>query len=65
MLVLERKLHQSIMLGDDITITVIEIDRGKIRLGIEAPLCVSVDRLEVRQRKLDAERNEHNREIQP
>ena len=37
MLVLSRKLGEKIYIGDDTAITVVEIDRGKIRLGIEAP----------------------------
>ncbi len=37
MLVLTRKLGEKIYIGDNICLTVIEIQRGKIRLGIEAP----------------------------
>ena len=37
MLVLSRKLGEKIYIGDNICITVVDIDRGKIRLGIEAP----------------------------
>lgn len=37
MLVLSRKLGEKILVGDDITITVVDIQPGKIRLGIEAP----------------------------
>lgn len=37
MLVLSRKLGEKITIGDGIVITVVDIDRGKIRLGIEAP----------------------------
>ena len=37
MLVLSRKLGEKIFIGDNICITVVDIDRGKIRLGIEAP----------------------------
>ena len=35
MLVLSRKLGEKIFIGDNICITVVDIDRGKIRLGIE------------------------------
>ena len=41
MLVLSRKLGEKIFIGDNICITVVDIDRGKIRLGIEAPRDVS------------------------
>lgn len=48
MLVLSRKLGEKIWIGDDICITVVDIDRGKIRLGIEAPKNVPVNREELR-----------------
>ena len=47
MLVLSRKLGEVISIGDDITITVVDIDRGKIRLGIEAPRNVPIWREEL------------------
>lgn len=48
MLVLSRKRGQVIVVGDDVRITVVEVDRGKVRLGIEAPPGVAVDREEIR-----------------
>jgi carbon storage regulator len=47
MLVLSRKLGEKICIGDNICITVVDIDRGKIRLGIEAPRNVPVFRQEL------------------
>lgn len=47
MLVLSRKLGEKIRIGDDIVITVVDIDRGKIRLGIEAPRDVPIYRQEL------------------
>ena len=47
MLVLSRKKNESIIINDNITVTVIEIRGDKIRLGIEAPKDVSVHRREV------------------
>jgi carbon storage regulator len=47
MLVLSRKLGEKIFIGDNICITVVDIDRGKIRLGIEAPRDVSIYRQEL------------------
>ena len=49
MLVLSRKPQQTICIGDDIYITVLRVDRGRVKLGIEAPANVHVDRGEVRQ----------------
>jgi carbon storage regulator len=37
MLVLTRKLGEKILIGDDITITVVDIGRSRVKLGIEAP----------------------------
>jgi carbon storage regulator len=50
MLVLSRKTGEEILIGDDITVTVLEIN-GTVRLGVNAPRDISVDRLEVRQSK--------------
>ena len=47
MLVLTRKTNQSIMIGDDIEVTVLAVARDKIRLGITAPREVPVYRREV------------------
>lgn len=47
MLVLSRKLGEVIFIGDSIKITVVDIERGKIRLGIEAPRDVRIDRQEI------------------
>ncbi len=37
MLVLTRKLGEKILIGDDITITVVDIGKSRVKLGIEAP----------------------------
>jgi carbon storage regulator len=47
MLVLSRKLGEKIYISDNICITVVDIDRGKIRLGIEAPRNVPIFRQEL------------------
>ena len=47
MLVLTRKTNQSIMIGDDVEVTVLAVSRDKIRLGISAPKDVPVFRKEV------------------
>lgn len=50
-LVVSRLVGQSIVVGDDVTITVQEVRGGQVRIGIQAPRSVPVDRLEVRDRK--------------
>ena len=47
MLVLSRKENESVVIDGDIKVTVLEIKRGKIRLGIEAPQAVPICRSEL------------------
>ena len=47
MLVLTRKTNQSIMIGDEIEITVLSVSGDKVRIGIQAPRDISVFRQEV------------------
>lgn len=47
MLVLGRKLGQTILIGPDIQVTVLEVDGNEVKLGIEAPRSVSILRLEI------------------
>jgi carbon storage regulator len=47
MLVLSRKLGEKIVIGDNIIVTVVKIDRNQIRIGIEAPHDVPVYREEI------------------
>jgi carbon storage regulator len=47
MLVLSRKMNEKIMVGDEITITIVKIDRNQVRIGIEAPGHVPVYREEI------------------
>jgi carbon storage regulator len=47
MLVLSRKLGQSCQVGGDIRITVVKIDRNAVRIGIEAPDAVQIQREEI------------------
>jgi carbon storage regulator len=46
-LVLTRKSRQSIMIGDDIEVTVLSNDGTKVRLGIQAPQAIPVHRAEI------------------
>lgn len=55
MLVLSRKNNESIMIGDDIEVRIIEITAKSVKVGIEAPKNVTVHRKEV----YDAIKNEN------
>jgi len=48
MLVLSRKAHEGIWIGDNVLVTVLSIQRGRVKLGIEAPDEVHVERTELR-----------------
>jgi carbon storage regulator len=50
MLVLSRRIGEEIVIDDNIHITVVAVNGGKVRLGITAPKSVRVDRQEVRER---------------
>jgi carbon storage regulator len=47
MLVLSRKVNQSIMVGDNVRIVIVAVDRDQVKLGIEAPREVAVHRSEI------------------
>ena len=47
MLVLTRRANQSIMIGDDIVVTVLDVRGDQVRIGIKAPRSVGVHREEV------------------
>lgn len=47
MLILSRKVGESIMVGDDVTVTVLGVSGNQIRLGFAAPMDVAVHREEV------------------
>jgi len=47
MLILSRKINEKIMIGEDISITIIEIRGDQVKIGVEAPKSVKVFRQEV------------------
>ena len=47
MLILTRKLDESIMLGNDIEVKVLGIEDGKVKIGIDAPRDVDIFRKEI------------------
>ncbi|MEM0925379.1 MAG: carbon storage regulator CsrA [Planctomycetota bacterium] len=60
MLVLSRHRDESIMIGDDVVVTIVDIRGDKVRLGIEAPQSIPVHRQEV----YDAIQRENRRSSQ-
>jgi carbon storage regulator len=53
MLVLTRRVGESIIINGDIQVTVVAVQGEKVRLGIAAPASVTVDREEVHKRRLE------------
>lgn len=54
MLVLSRKLGERIVIGENIIVTVVKIDRNQIRIGIEAPSDIPVYREEISPPRTEA-----------
>lgn len=50
MLILTRRLNETVMIGDDVTVTVLGVKGGQVRVGINAPKDVAVHREEVYER---------------
>lgn len=47
MLILSRKVNEKIMIGDDISVSIIEVRGDQVRIGVDAPKTVKVFRQEV------------------
>jgi carbon storage regulator len=51
MLILTRRAGESLRIGDNVEVTVMAVNGSQVRIGIKAPINVSVDREEVAERK--------------
>ncbi len=51
MLILQRKVGQSLKIGENITVSVVSVDGGRVRLSIEAPSEISIMRSELLETK--------------
>jgi carbon storage regulator len=58
MLILTRKVGETICIGNDITVTVLGVQQGQVRIGVTAPKQVAVDREEIAIRKVQNPRSE-------
>ncbi len=50
MLILSRRIDETICIGDSVTVTVLDVKGKQVRIGIEAPKQIPVNRLEVLER---------------
>ena len=58
MLILTRRISESVIIGDDVKITVLGVKGNQVRLGIDAPMDISVHREEIYQRILDEQQGD-------
>ena len=68
MLVLSRQKNESIMIGDNVEVIIVDVRGDKVRLGITAPKAISVHRKEVYeaiQREKAGEKSEDKQETKP
>lgn len=63
MLVLSRKIGEVITIGSSVSVTVLSVDRGIIRLGIEAPKSIPVHRKEIHDKIVEINRQAAKTEI--
>ncbi len=63
MLILNRKPGESIIIDDKIEVTILEVQDGRVKLGIEAPKSISILRKEVYEEVVEANRESLEVEI--
>jgi len=59
MLILTRRVGETLMVGDDVTVTVLGVKGNQVRIGVNAPKDVSVHREEIYQRIQREKAKEH------
>jgi carbon storage regulator len=65
MLILTRRVGETVMIGDDVTVTVLGVKGNQVRVGINAPKNVAVHREEIFERIKREQQGEPNDESEP
>ena len=59
MLVLSRKVGEKILIGDNISVTIVRVAQGTVRVGVEAPQEMAIVREEIKQQQQAASHDEN------
>ena len=59
MLVLSRKVGEKILIGDKISVTIVRVAQGTVRVGVEAPQEMAIVREEIKEQQQTAAREEN------
>lgn len=62
MLILTRRTGETINIGEEVTVTVLGVKGNQVRIGINAPRNIVVDRSEIRERRLREQRARRDEE---
>ncbi|MBS7326587.1 MAG: carbon storage regulator CsrA [Thiopseudomonas sp.] len=60
MLILTRRVGETLMVGDDVTVTVLGVKGNQVRIGVDAPKDVAVHREEIYQRIQNEKEQQHD-----